>query len=77
MDHSPTANQLLAALPADVRGRLYPKLEPVALPLESLGRQVGLAHGRLGILRLTLDDAPLLVQWDRGVRQFLQRRFRV
>lgn len=33
MDHSPTANQLLAALPADVRGRLFPKLEPVALPL--------------------------------------------
>jgi putative peptide zinc metalloprotease protein len=47
------------------------------LPLESLGRQVGLAHGRLGLLRLTLDDAPLLLQWERGVRQFLQRRFRV
>lgn len=34
-------------------------------------------HGRLGTVRLTLQDAPLLVQWERGVRQFLQRRFRV
>jgi putative peptide zinc metalloprotease protein len=70
----------IAVSPADQSG--LTAAEPffriqAALPLESLGRQVGLAHGRLGILRLTLDDAPLLVQWDRGVRQFLQRRFRV
>ena len=36
-----------------------------------------LAHGRLGTMRLTLDDRPLLFQWERSVRQFLQRRFRV
>lgn len=47
------------------------------LPLEALGGGLGLAHGRLGTIRLTLDDAPLLLQWERGVRQFLQRRFRV
>jgi putative peptide zinc metalloprotease protein len=47
------------------------------LPLEALGGGLGLAHGRLGTIRLTLDDAPLLVQWERGIRQFLQRRFRV
>jgi putative peptide zinc metalloprotease protein len=47
------------------------------LQVESLGEGLGLAHGRLGTIRLTLDDAPLLVQWERGVRQFLQRRFRV
>ena len=47
------------------------------LPIESLGDGLGLAHGRLGTIRLTLDDAPLLLQWERGVRQFLQRRFRV
>ncbi len=47
------------------------------LPIDSLGNGLGLAHGRLGTLRLTLDEAPLLVQWERGIRQFLQRRFRV
>jgi putative peptide zinc metalloprotease protein len=47
------------------------------LPIEALGDGLGLAHGRLGTIRLTLDDAPLLLQWERGVRQFLQRRFRV
>ncbi len=39
--------------------------------------QASLMHGRLGTLRLTLGEAPLLVQWERGIRQFLQRRFRV
>ena len=34
-------------------------------------------HGRLGTLRITLPSAPLLVQWERSVRQFLQRKFRV
>jgi putative peptide zinc metalloprotease protein len=47
------------------------------LPIEQLGGGLGLAHGRLGTIRLTLADAPLLVQWERGLRQFLQRRFRV
>jgi putative peptide zinc metalloprotease protein len=36
-----------------------------------------LMHGRLGTLRLTLNETPLLQQWERGIRQFLQRRFRV
>jgi putative peptide zinc metalloprotease protein len=36
-----------------------------------------LRHGRLGTLRLTLKAAPLMVQWERAVRQFFQRRFRV
>lgn len=34
-------------------------------------------HGRVGTMRITLPDAPLLVQWERGWRQFLQRKFRV
>lgn len=38
---------------------------------------VGLAHGRLGTMRLTLESRPLLLQWERDLRQFLQRRFRV
>jgi len=47
------------------------------LPSDALAGGLGLVHGRLGTMRLTLDDAPLLLQWERGVRQFLQRRFRV
>jgi len=43
MDHSPTANKLLAALSADVRGRLYPKLEPVVLPLGKVLYESGIA----------------------------------
>lgn len=34
-------------------------------------------HGRLGTMRITLPDSPLLVQWERAARQFLQRKFRV
>jgi putative peptide zinc metalloprotease protein len=40
-------------------------------------REVRLVHGRLGVMRLTLTPKPLLEQWERGVRQLLQRRFRV
>jgi putative peptide zinc metalloprotease protein len=36
-----------------------------------------LQHGRVGMMRLTLTSQPLLVQWERKLRQFLQRRFRV
>jgi putative peptide zinc metalloprotease protein len=36
-----------------------------------------LIHGRLGVMRLTLGSRPLLLQWERSLRQFLQRRFRV
>jgi len=34
-------------------------------------------HGRLGTMRITLPNSPLLFQWERGLRQFLQRKFRV
>ena len=34
-------------------------------------------HGRVGTMRITLPNSPLLFQWERGVRQFLQRKFRV
>ena len=36
-----------------------------------------LVHGRIGTMRLTLPSRPLLVQWERRMRQFFQRRFRV
>lgn len=36
-----------------------------------------LLHGRSGTMRITLENRPLLVQWERRVRQFLQRRFRL
>jgi putative peptide zinc metalloprotease protein len=39
--------------------------------------EVKLMHGRLGVVRLTLAPKPLLEQWERSVRQLLQRRFRV
>jgi putative peptide zinc metalloprotease protein len=36
-----------------------------------------LKHGLRGTLRVQLSDAPLWLQWERRVRQFLQRSFRV
>lgn len=39
--------------------------------------QVTLVHGRLGVMRLTLSPKPLLLQWERSLRQLLQRSFRV
>ncbi|MBF0340892.1 MAG: hypothetical protein HQL95_08015 [Magnetococcales bacterium] len=36
-----------------------------------------LIHGRVGTMRLTLSDRPLLAQWERKLRQLFQRRFRV
>lgn len=36
-----------------------------------------LRHGVRGTLRVQLSDAPLWVQWERRVRQFLQRSFRL
>jgi len=47
------------------------------LPLLPNRSEPLLVHGRLGVMRLTLSSRPLLVQWERGLRQFLQRRFRV
>jgi putative peptide zinc metalloprotease protein len=41
------------------------------------GLGVSMVHGRVGTLRLTLKSQPLLLQWERDLRQFFQRRFRV
>ena len=50
-----------------------------SLPAEQVSDSTGLRrmHGRLGTMRITLPDSPLLFQWERGLRQFLQRKFRV
>lgn len=34
-------------------------------------------HGRVGTMRISLPPSPLLYQWERELRQFLQRKFRV
>jgi putative peptide zinc metalloprotease protein len=47
------------------------------LPPQEQTQGLLLAHGRLGTMRITLPDSPLLEQWERGARQFLQRKFRV
>ncbi len=39
--------------------------------------QAMLLHGRSGTLRITLADQPLLLQWERAARQFLQQRYRL
>lgn len=36
-----------------------------------------LRHGQRGVMRLSLPPTPLWQQWARGLRQFLQREFRV
>ena len=36
-----------------------------------------LVHGRVGTMRITLSKRPLLLQWERQARQYLQRKFRV
>jgi len=50
------------------------RIESVLSPAEA---RALLVHGRVGTLRLTLSSRPLLQQWERRARQFLQRRFRV
>jgi putative peptide zinc metalloprotease protein len=45
------------------------------LPVEALAGR--LLHGQRGVMRLSLPASPLLLQWERGLRQFLQREFRV
>ena len=47
------------------------------LPPQEQAHALRRLHGRLGTMRITLPDSPLLVQWERGARQFLQRKFRV
>ncbi len=54
--------------------RIHAQLPP---PGSSAGQDIRRLHGRLGTMRITLPDSPLLVQWERGARQFLQRKFRV
>ena len=44
---------------------------------ERLAERPALMHGRLGTMRITLRDKPLLQQWERSLQQFLQRRYRV
>lgn len=39
-------------------------------------RSVAVLTGRSGMLRFTLDEQPLLVQWIRRLRQLVQRRYR-
>lgn len=68
----------ISVAPEDTRGvtasepffRIHAGI-PAAGPLPSL------LHGRLGEMRLTLDPKPLLWQWERALRQFLQRNFHV
>lgn len=68
----------IAVAPGDGQG--LTAAEPFFQILASLPVGVAateLRHGRLGTLRMTLKSAPLMVQWERAVRQFFQRRFRV
>ncbi len=53
------------------------RLESDLFSVEALAPSETLRHGLRGTLRVQLSDAPLLVQWERRVRQFLQRSFRV
>ena len=68
----------IAVAPGDAQG--LTAAEPFFQILAALPADVAaeeLRHGRLGTLRLTLQAAPLMVQWERAARQFFQRRFRV
>ena len=68
---SPTDPQGLAA--AEPFFRVEARLDSTAA-----GDEVpALVHGRTGVMRMTLSSRPLLGQWERELRQFLQRRFRV
>lgn len=57
----------------EVRARLAPGQAPRGDD-EPVPR---LLHGRMGEMRLTLQESPLFVQWERALRQFFQRSFRV
>ncbi len=69
----------IAVSPSDVHG--LTAAEPIFRIHATLPQRVAeppaLLHGRLGTMRITLRDRPLLQQWERSVRQFLQRRYRV
>jgi putative peptide zinc metalloprotease protein len=47
-----------------------------ALPVDLMDGPL-LIHGRVGTMRITLSKRPLLLQWERQARQYLQRKFRV
>jgi putative peptide zinc metalloprotease protein len=69
----------IAVSPTDPHG--LTTAEPIfrihaALP-NVLPEAPALLHGRLGQVRITLGARPLARQWERGLRQFLQRRYRV
>ena len=72
----------IAVQPSDPKGlaaaepffRIHAQL-PAAGPGQA--QDMRRLHGRLGTMRIPLPDSPLLVQWERGLRQFLQRKFRV
>lgn len=69
----------IAVSPSDPNGltatepffRVEARIEPDAESTPAL------FHGRTGVMRITLSSRPLLSQWERELRQFLQRRFRV
>jgi putative peptide zinc metalloprotease protein len=72
----------IAVQPSDTKGltaaepffRVHAQLPPAqGADAEALRR----LHGRVGTMRITLPNSPLLFQWERGLRQFLQRKFRV
>jgi putative peptide zinc metalloprotease protein len=68
----------IAVSPADPQG--LTAMEPffrIESVLSASHAQALLVHGRVGTMRLTLSSRPLLQQWERKARQFLQRRFRV
>ena len=68
----------IAVSPSDPHGLTatepFFRIESTLSPTDA---QALLVHGRVGTLRLTLSSRPLLQQWERKARQFLQRRFRV
>jgi putative peptide zinc metalloprotease protein len=51
--------------------------DPDAGPDASPDASPELVHGRSGTMRITLGSLPLLWQWERSVRQFLQQRYRI
>ncbi len=69
----------LAVSPSDPNGvvaaepffRIESRLKP------DIEQAPTLLHGRIGVMRLTLPSRPLIQQWERRLRQFMQRRFRV
>lgn len=70
---------VIAVASSDPSGRTAaePFFRVEALLSEAAASGQVLVHGRIGMMRLTLPSKPLLSQWNRDLRQFLQRRFRI